>query len=75
MDALETYRKIIQNLLAAYVRVQYAYGDIHNETIFDYYCWMSWLRGQLPNKLVLSCLASLVCCCWQHKQTSFRRKS
>ncbi len=35
MDTLETYRQIIQAVLAEYVRLQYAYGDIHNETVFD----------------------------------------
>ena len=35
MDTLDTYRQIIQNVLAEYVRLQYAYGEIQNETIFD----------------------------------------
>jgi hypothetical protein len=35
MDTLDTYRQIIQNVLSDYVRLQYAYGEIHNETIFD----------------------------------------
>ena len=35
MDTLDTYRQIIQNLLTEYVRLQYAYGEIQNETIFD----------------------------------------
>jgi hypothetical protein len=35
MDTLDTYRQIIQDLLTEYVRLQYAYGEIQNETIFD----------------------------------------
>lgn len=35
MDTLETGRQIIQKVLAEYVQLQYAYGDIRNETIFD----------------------------------------
>jgi len=35
MDTLDTYRQIIQNLLTEYVRLQYAYGQIQNEVIFD----------------------------------------
>ena len=35
MDTLDTYRQIIQNLLTEYVGLQYAYGEIQNETIFD----------------------------------------
>jgi hypothetical protein len=35
MDTLETYRQTIKNVLAEYVRVQYAYGEIQNETVFD----------------------------------------
>ncbi len=35
MDTLDTYRQIIQNTLSEYIRLQYAYGDIQNETIFD----------------------------------------
>jgi len=35
MDTLDTYRQIIQNVLTEYVGVQYAYGQIQNETIFD----------------------------------------
>jgi len=35
MDTLDTYRQIIQNVLTEYVRLQYAYGEIQNETIFD----------------------------------------
>lgn len=35
MDTLDAYREIIKNVLAEYVRLQYAYGEIHNETIFD----------------------------------------
>jgi hypothetical protein len=35
MDTLDTYRRIIQNVLREYVRIQYAYGNIENEVIFD----------------------------------------
>jgi len=35
MDTLDTYRQIIQNVLREYVRVPYAYGEIHNEVVFD----------------------------------------
>jgi hypothetical protein len=35
MDTLDTHRQIIKNVLSDYVRLQYAYGEIHNETIFD----------------------------------------
>ena len=35
MDTLDTYRQIIQNVLTEYIRLQYAYGEIQNETIFD----------------------------------------
>jgi hypothetical protein len=35
MDTLDTYRQIIQDVLSEYVRLQYAYGDIQNETVFD----------------------------------------
>ncbi len=34
MSAKE-YRQIIQDILSEYVRLQYAYGDIQNETVFD----------------------------------------
>ncbi len=33
MDTLDTYRQIIQNVLTEYVRLQYAYGEIQNDTI------------------------------------------
>ena len=35
MDTLATYRKIVQDTLQKYVDVKYAYGDIHNEALFD----------------------------------------
>jgi hypothetical protein len=35
MDTLTTYRKIVQDALQKYVDVKYAYGDIHNEALFD----------------------------------------
>ena len=35
MDVSDKYRQIVQNILANYVDIKYANGDIHNETIFD----------------------------------------
>lgn len=35
MDTLNTYRQIIQKVLTRYIDLQYAYGDIKNEAIFD----------------------------------------
>lgn len=35
MDTLTAYRKIVQDTLQKYVDVKYAYGDIHNEALFD----------------------------------------
>jgi hypothetical protein len=35
MGILDTYRQIVQNVLREYVRVQYAYGKIQNEVVFD----------------------------------------
>ena len=35
MDTLDAYRQIIKNVLSEFVQLQYAYGDIQNETIFD----------------------------------------
>ena len=35
MDTIDTYRQIIQKVLAEYVRLQYAYGNIQNEAVFD----------------------------------------
>ena len=35
MDTLDIYRQIIHSVLSEYVRLQYAYGEIQNETIFD----------------------------------------
>ena len=35
MDTVDTYRQIIENVLTEYVQLQYAYGEIQNETIFD----------------------------------------
>jgi hypothetical protein len=36
MDTLDTYRQIIQDVLAEYVDISYAYGDIQNEAVFDH---------------------------------------
>ncbi|MBI3912872.1 MAG: XisI protein [Chloroflexi bacterium] len=35
MDTLDPYRQIAQNVLKEYVRIQYAYGNIENEAVFD----------------------------------------
>ncbi len=35
MDTLDTYRQIIQDVLAEYVDIPYAYGEIQNEAVFD----------------------------------------
>lgn len=35
MDTIDGYRAIIENVLAAYARIPYAYGDIVTETVFD----------------------------------------
>jgi hypothetical protein len=35
MDALETYRQIIETILKDYASVPYAYGDIKTEIVFD----------------------------------------
>ncbi|GAK59486.1 XisI protein [Candidatus Vecturithrix granuli] len=36
MDTLETYRQTIQSILTKHANVPYAYGDIYNQTIFEY---------------------------------------
>jgi hypothetical protein len=35
MDTLDTYRQIIETVLAEYTRIPYAYGDIRTEAVFD----------------------------------------
>ena len=35
MDTLESYRKIVRDTLQEYTTIQYAYGDIRNEALFD----------------------------------------
>jgi hypothetical protein len=35
MDTIDTYRMIIQDILRGYVQMPYAYGEIHNEILFD----------------------------------------
>ena len=35
MDNLDTYRQIIENALAEYAKIPYAYGDIQTESVFD----------------------------------------
>jgi hypothetical protein len=35
MDRLEIYRQIIRNVLAQYLKLQYANGEIQNEAVYD----------------------------------------
>jgi hypothetical protein len=35
MATIETYRRIIEGILAEYTRIPYAYGDIRTEAVFD----------------------------------------
>jgi hypothetical protein len=35
MDTLDTYRYIVQQVLAAYADIPYAYGDVHTEVVCD----------------------------------------
>ncbi len=35
MDRLAQYRQIIKDILSSYTDIHYAFGDIHNEIIFD----------------------------------------
>ena len=35
MDTIETYRRIIQEVLRPYSQITYAKGEIYNETVFD----------------------------------------
>ena len=35
MDTLDTYRQIVQQVLAMYADIPYAYGDIHTEVVCD----------------------------------------
>jgi hypothetical protein len=35
MDALDTYRDIIEKTLIEYTKIPYAYGDIQTEAVFD----------------------------------------
>lgn len=36
MDSVETYRKIIEDVLLKYTNIKYAFGDIKTEAIFDH---------------------------------------
>lgn len=36
MDTLQSYRRLIQNILTAHTKIPYAYGDIRFETVFDH---------------------------------------
>jgi len=35
MDRVETYRRIIRDVLSQYLEISYANGEIHNEAVFD----------------------------------------
>lgn len=35
MDTVDTYREIVQRILAKYEHIRYAHGDFHNEAVFD----------------------------------------
>jgi hypothetical protein len=35
MDTIDTYRQIVQRVLAAYADIPYAYGDVHTEVVCD----------------------------------------
>jgi hypothetical protein len=35
MADIDDYRRIVQSVLAPFAERQYAYGDIHNELVFD----------------------------------------
>ena len=35
MDTIETYRAIVEQVLAEYAQIPYAYGEIQTQTIFD----------------------------------------
>lgn len=35
MDTLQTYRRLIQDILCAHTKISYAHGDIQFETVFD----------------------------------------
>lgn len=35
MDTVDTYRRIVQQVLAAYAAIPYAYGDIRTEVVCD----------------------------------------
>jgi hypothetical protein len=36
MDTLDTYRRIVQDVLSEYVQIQYSHGNIQNEAVFDH---------------------------------------
>ena len=58
MDPLNDDRAIIRRILRPYADVRYAYGDIHNEVVFDdenaRYLVMS--QGRMGKKRVHGCL-------------------
>lgn len=35
MDTLNTYRKTVRDVLARYIDIRYAFGEIRNEAVFD----------------------------------------
>lgn len=35
MDRLDTFRRIVRDVLSAYVEIRYANGEIQNEAVFD----------------------------------------
>ena len=35
MDALDTYRQLVEAILMEYTRIPYAYGEIQTEAVFD----------------------------------------
>ena len=58
MDPLNEERAVIRRILQAYAATRYAYGDIHNETVFDEengrYLVVS--QGRMGKKRVHGCL-------------------
>jgi XisI protein len=58
MDPLNDDRAIIRRILLPYADIRYAYGDIHNEVVFDdanaRYLVMS--QGRMGKKRVHGCL-------------------
>jgi hypothetical protein len=61
MGNIDTYRQIVEKILADYAKLPYAYGDIQRKTIFnhetDTYLLLS--VGWLSHKRVHTCLIHL----------------